>query len=124
MAVLNRCAIAVAPLEPMRAWTRPFQNREDMEGLGDAESLYLGPTFDDENEAQRCLDQHCPAIFRAELELWCRDRRLWPEPLGPELFHRWFRVRLFPLVEDLAETPLQAYDREGILFPLPDVSAS
>ncbi|MFN9872677.1 MAG: hypothetical protein ACK55E_14730 [Cyanobacteriota bacterium] len=124
MAVINRCAIAVAPREPMRAWTRPFQTREDMEGLGDEETLYLVPTFDDEIEAQRCLEQHCAAIFSAELELWCRDRALWPEPLSPELFHRWFQVRLFPLVEDMAEMPFQSYDKEGRLFLGPDVAAS
>ncbi|MCS5691846.1 hypothetical protein NZK33_07585 [Cyanobium sp. FGCU-6] len=124
MAVINRCAIAVAPREPMRAWTRPFQTREDMEGLGDEESLYLVPTFDDDKEAQRCLEHHCAAIFRAELELWCRDRSLWPEPLSAELFHRWFQVRLFPLVEDLAGLPLRSYDPEGCLFTSPDVAAS
>lgn len=124
MAVLNRCAIAVAPREPMRAWTRPFQTREDMEGLGVEESLYLVPTFDDDSEAQHCVDRHCAAIFRAELELWCRDRVLWPAPLGPELFHHWFQVRLFPLVEDLADIPLQSYDPEGRLFPEPDAAAS
>ena len=35
MAVLNRCAIAVAPKPPMREWTRPFWTREDKKRMGD-----------------------------------------------------------------------------------------
>ena len=70
MAVLNRCAIAVAPKPPMREWTRPFWTREDMESLGEEESLYLIPTYDDEAGALALLEEHHNAIFAAELELW------------------------------------------------------
>lgn len=115
MVVLNRCAITVTPREPMRTWRRPFETREDMEAL-EEESLYLVPPFDDEQEAQRCIASHCSAIFEAELDLWCRDRRLWPQQRDAEQFHRWFQVRVFPLVEDLARIPLSAYDSEGRLL--------
>ncbi len=109
MAVLNRCAIAVAPRQPMVDWTRPFWTREDMEGLGDDHSLYLIPTYDSELEAQdRLLDSY-GQIFSAELELWCRDRSRWPQPRSLELFEAWFTVRFFPLVEDLDSEPLHTY---------------
>lgn len=122
MAVLNRCAIAVTPREPMRAWRRPFESREDMEAL-EEQSLYLIPTFDDEDGALRCIARHCQRIFEAELDLWCRDRRLWPTRRDPEQFHHWFAVRLFPLVEDLADHPLSAYDPEGRLLQVPGAPA-
>lgn len=115
MAVLNRCAIAVTPREPMRTWRRPFETREDMEAL-EEETVYLVPTFDDEQDALRCVEAHCRAIFEAELDIWCRDRRLWPQQRDPEQFQRWFRVRLFPLVEDLADLPLTPYDPEERLL--------
>jgi hypothetical protein len=35
MAVVNRCAVAVAARRPMLDWSRPFWTRDDMEGLGD-----------------------------------------------------------------------------------------
>jgi hypothetical protein len=109
MAVLNRCAIAVAPRQPMVDWTRPFWTREDMEGLGEDHSLYLIPTYDNEEEAQdRLLDSY-GQIFAAELDLWCRDRSRWPQPRSLELFEAWFSVRFFPLVEDLGEEPLHTY---------------
>jgi len=109
MAVLNRCAIAVAPRQPMVDWTRPFWTREDMEGLGEDHSLYLIPTYDSELEAQdRLLDSY-GQIFAAELDLWCRDRSRWPHPRSLELFEAWFSVRFFPLIEDLDTAPLHTY---------------
>jgi hypothetical protein len=110
MAVVNRCAIAVAPRQPMRDWSRPFWTREDMEGLNDEHSLYLIPTYESEAEAQQRLRERFAAIFEAELDLWCRDRMLWPEPRPFELFEQWFSVRFFPLVEDLAGEELLSYE--------------
>lgn len=109
MAVLNRCAVSVTARPPMRHWCRPFMNREDMESLGDEPSLYLIPPFENEAEAERELQQCWPRIFSTELELWCQDRGLWPQPRSFEMFCAWFDLRLFPLVEDLAAEPLQAY---------------
>jgi hypothetical protein len=114
MAVVNRCAIAVAPRRPMVDWSRPFWTREDMEGLGDEQSLYLLPTWDDESELQRCLDERWPVIFEAELDLWCRDRQLWPAPRDFAMFQQWFELRFFPLVEDLGGEPLRSFEiKEG-----------
>jgi len=109
MAVLNRCAIAVAPKPPMREWTRPFWTREDMESLGEEESLYLIPTYDDEASALALLEEHHDAIFAAELELWCLDPERWPAPRDYTLFLDWFSLRFFPLVVDLGREPLAAY---------------
>jgi hypothetical protein len=112
MAVVNRCAVAVAPRRPMIDWTRPFWTREDMEGLGDEHSLYLLPTWDDEGELQLRLQERWPAIFEAELDLWCRDRQLWPMPRDFAMFQQWFELRFFPLVEDLGGEPLRSFELE------------
>lgn len=109
MAVINRCAVAVAAKAPMREWSRSFWTREDMESLHEEESLYLIPPYDDDSQAQRILADHHDAIFRSELELWCRDSARWPTPRTLDLFHAWFAVRLFPLVEDLGGEPLSPY---------------
>jgi hypothetical protein len=112
MAVVNRCAVAVAPRRPMIDWSRPFWTREDMEGLGDEHSLYLLPTWDDEGELQLRLQERWPAIFEAELDLWCRDRQLWPTPRDFAMFQQWFELRFFPLVEDLGEEALRSFELE------------
>lgn len=109
MAVLNRCALAVAPKPPMREWSRPFWTREDREGGVAQESLYLIPVYDDETAALALLRDLHEQIFAAELDLWCRDRSRWPQPRSLELFEEWFSVRFFPLIEDLDTDPLQTY---------------
>jgi len=109
MAVLNRCALAVAPKLPMREWSRPFWTREDLAAGAEDESLYLIPAYDDDNGALTLLRDLHEEIFSAELDLWCVDRELWPSPRGFELFLDWFSLRFFPLVEDLGLEPLVAY---------------
>lgn len=112
MVVINRCAVAVAPRRPMLDWSRPFWTREDMEGLGDEQSLYLLPTWDDEDQMRQRLEERWPTIFEAELDLWCRDRELWPNPRDFGMFQEWFELRCFPLVEDLGGEPLRGFDLE------------
>jgi hypothetical protein len=109
MAVVNRCAVAVAPRRPMVDWSRPFWTREDMEGLGEEHSLYLLPTWDDEGELRQRLEERWPAIFEAELDLWCRDPQLWPTPRNFAMFQQWFELRFFPLVEDLSGEALRSF---------------
>ena len=109
MAVLNRCALAVAPNPPMREWSRPFWTREDQGGGPADESLYLIPAYDNEGAALAVLSELHEQIFAAELDLWCVDRQLWPSPRSFDLFLQWFSLRFFPLVEDLGVEPLVAY---------------
>ena len=112
MAVVNRCAVSVAPRQPMIDWTRPFWTREDMEGLGEEQSLYLLPTWDDEGELEQRLQERWAAIFDAELELWCRDQQLWPTSRSYRMFLAWFELCFYPLVEDLGGEPLGSFEAE------------
>jgi hypothetical protein len=121
MAVLNRCALAVAPKPPMREWSRPFWTREDREGGVAQESLYLIPVYDDETAALALLRDLHEQIFAAELDLWCGDRQLWPSPRSFDLFLQWFSLRFFPLVEDLGVEPPIVYGvGEGFLGTMAD----
>jgi hypothetical protein len=109
MAVINRCALAVAPRAPMREWSRPFWSPEDRLGGATDESLYLIPAYDDQVAALAQLRGLHEEIFAAELDLWCVDRQLWPSPRSFDLFLQWFSLRFFPLVEDLGVEPLITY---------------
>jgi hypothetical protein len=80
-----------------------------MESLGEEESLYLIPTYDDEAGALTLLEEHHNAIFAAELELWCLDPERWPAPRDYALFLDWFSLRFFPLVVDLGREHLATY---------------
>jgi hypothetical protein len=115
MPVVNRCAVAVSARKPMIDWTRPFWTREDMEGLGEEQSLYLLSTWDEEREIERRLQERWAEIFESELELWSRDRQLWPPSRSYGMFLAWFELRFFPLVEDLSSEPLRCFEaQEGI----------
>ena len=108
MAVLNRCALAVAPNPPMREWSRPFWTREDLEGGPADESLYLITAYDNDGAALALLKDLHEQIFAAELDLWCGDRQLLPASRSFALFLQWFSLRFFPRVEDLGVDPLIA----------------
>ena len=47
-----------------------------------------------------------------DLDLWCRDRQLWPTPRDYAMFQQWFELRFFPLVEDLGGEPLRSFELE------------
>lgn len=104
MAVVNRCAVAVAPAEPLLAWARGLGLSTEGPGVGDA-CLYLIREVDSDAEAEEALREVYADIFEAELDAWCRDPAHWPTPRGYALFRRWFAVELHPLIHDLVEEP-------------------
>jgi hypothetical protein len=113
MAVLNRCAVAVYPRQPMLTWSRTYWTREDREGLNIDQSVYLIPTFNNREEAMDLLEQLYAPIFLAELDLWCHDQSQWPDPRSFELFQQWFALSFYNLVEDLGSSPLRTYHVDG-----------
>jgi hypothetical protein len=104
MAVVNRCAVAVAPAEPLMAWARELGLDTDGPGVGEA-CLYLIREVDSDAEAEEALQEVYADIFEAELDAWCRNPDHWPSPRGFELFRRWFAIELHPLIHDLVEEP-------------------
>lgn len=74
MAVVNRCAVAVSPRQPMLEWILPFRRTLDGEAQEGEASPYLISPYDDEPRALERLRVSHGAIFEAELKMWCRDR--------------------------------------------------
>ncbi|MFN5117666.1 MAG: hypothetical protein ACK5FE_13320 [Cyanobacteriota bacterium] len=111
--VVNRCAVSVCPRQPMRDWSRSFWTLEEREAIQEDQSLYLIDPYDSEEAGMELLRQHYGAIFRSELELWCRDQSRWPQARSFDLFQEWFELRFFPLVEDLGAENLSTYAVES-----------
>ena len=138
MALINRCAVSVKPLQPMLDWLRPFASDSEREQLRGDFSLYLIDAYSDEAQALQRLQAASGRIFEEELELWCRDRQLWPSDRSPMAFQGWFEVRFHHLVEDLGLEPLdqlqldpdlpelvrQAWAAEPPSGPNPDAGAA
>jgi len=104
MAVVNRCAVAIAPAEPLLAWARSLGLSTEGPGAGEA-CLYLLREVDSDAEAEEALEEIHAEIFEAELDAWCRDPAQWPEPRSYALFRQWFAVQLHPLIHDLVDEP-------------------
>ena len=102
MAVVNRCAVAVAPAAPLVSWARELGINTDAPGVLEA-CLYLLREVDSDEDAEQALREVHAGIFEAELDAWCRDPARWPAPRDYELFRRWFAVELHPLIHDLVE---------------------
>jgi len=113
MAVVNRCAIGLAPRPPLIAWSRQTKPGEDMAWRQEDYSLYLIPTYEDEDEGMALLQQGYEDIFEAELDSWCRDSSTWPPERTFALFLEWFEVRFYPLVEDLVDDELEREEPDG-----------
>jgi hypothetical protein len=113
MAVVNRCAIGLAPRPPLIAWSRQTKPGEDMAWRQEDYSLYLIPTYEDEEEGMALLQQGYEDIFEAELDSWCRDSACWPPERTFALFLEWFEVRFYPLVEDLVDDELEREEPDG-----------
>jgi len=108
MAVVNRCAVAVAPASPLLAWARELGYNTEAPGVREA-CLYLLREADSDDDAEEALREIHAEIFEAELDAWCRDPARWPAPRDYGLFRRWFAVELHPLIHDLVEdSPLVA----------------
>ena len=105
MAVVNRCAIGLAPRQPLIDWSRRISDEAMCWGAED-HSLYLIPSYEDPAEAQAWLEAEYLRMFENELDSWCRDASLWPEPRPYTLFRDWFDVRFYDLVEDISDDEL------------------
>jgi hypothetical protein len=110
MAVVNRCAISLAPRQPLIDWSRRISDEAELIWGAEDHSLYLIPPYENPAEAQAWLETHYDWIFANELESWCRDASLWPDPRSYSLFRDWFAVRFYDLVDDLSDGDLKRED--------------
>ena len=110
MAVVNRCAIGLAPRQPLIDWSRQISEEGEMSWRPEDHSLYLIPSYENPAEALEWLEVHYQRMFENELDSWCRDASRWPDPRPYSLFREWFEPRFYDLVDDLGEDDLTVED--------------
>ena len=110
MAVINRCAIGLAPRQPLIDWSRRISGAAEMSWRAEDHSLYLIPAYENPAQALELLEAQYLEMFENELDSWCRDASQWPDPRSYDLFREWFDVRFYDLVEDLSDEPLSHED--------------
>ena len=103
MAIINRCAVGIAPRPPLIAWSRRVSGEEAISWQEDDHGLYLLPPYENDEESWEALQKVYGIIFEKELNSWCTDAHLWPSPRSFSLFQEWFEIRFYDLIDDLCE---------------------
>ena len=112
MTAINRCAVGIGPRQPLIDWVRQVSGDHDVRWGANEDGLYLLPAYEDDLEAIVVLEESYEQIFEAELQSWCRDPALWPNPRTFALFREWFEFRFYELVDDLSREELKHHEVE------------
>jgi hypothetical protein len=106
MAIINRCAVGIAPRPPLIEWSRLVSGEEAISWQENDHGLYLLPPYETEEEGWQALRKVYGIIFEKELNSWCTDAHLWPSPRSFALFQEWFKIRFYDLIDDLCDQGL------------------
>jgi hypothetical protein len=77
--IVNRCAITVAPRQPLIEWAQQLQPGRPLPPGGFEPGLYLLTAYDSRDEPIELMAQGYEEILCSELEAWSTD------PAGPPI---------------------------------------
>lgn len=101
--MLNRGVLIVRPKQPYLDWAARLHDSGLAEEVEGEKSVYLIPSFEDEDEGWELLEELYAEVFENELWGWQADESDWPRRRDFETFLDWFEVELYPTVMDLGE---------------------
>jgi hypothetical protein len=99
--MLNRGAMIVRPKQPYLDWAATLDDSGVVPDVTGEQTVYLIPSFEDDDEAERILRKVYTEIFERELDGWHTDETAWPQNRTLAMFKKWFQVELHSVVEDL-----------------------
>ena len=99
--MINRAAVIVRPAQPYIDWAANLDDSGILPDPNDEQTVYLIPSYEDDEEAWEILEDLYPAMFENELLGWHTDESAWPQDRSFAMFKQWFRVELHSVVEDL-----------------------
>jgi hypothetical protein len=99
--MLNRGALIVRPKQPYLDWAATLDGSGVVPDVTGEQTVYLIPSFEDDDEAERILKKVYAEIFERELDGWHTDETAWPQNRTLAMFKKWFQVELHSVVEDL-----------------------
>ncbi len=99
--MLNRAALIVRPKQPYLDWARTLDDSGILPDPAEEETVYLIPSYEDDDEAERLLRRIYGEIFERELYGWHTDESAWPQNRTLALFRSWFQIELHSVVEDI-----------------------
>jgi len=101
--MLNRGVVIVRPKQPYLDWAAGLDDSGIVPDPNDEQTVYLIPSYDNDEEALEILENVHPAIFDNELYGWHTDEAAWPQGRDLAMFKAWFEIELHSVVEDLCD---------------------
>src|SRR5215475_11694737 len=110
----EQCSTAVSSSSGRSSPT--WIGRQDSELVPDPnaeQTVYLIPSYGDDEEAWEILERVHPMIFENELYGWHTDEAAWPQGRDFGMFKAWFEIELHSVVEDLCDYEIVDEDAEA-----------
>ena len=101
--MLNRAVMIVRPKQPYIDWAAGLDDSGLVPDPEDEQTVYLIPSYQDEDEAWEIIEDLYEAVFESELYGWHTDESAWPQDRDFDLFQEWFEIELHSVVEDLCD---------------------
>ncbi|HUI26384.1 MAG TPA: hypothetical protein VL403_09905 [Candidatus Kryptonia bacterium] len=99
--MLNRGVLIVRPKQPYLDWAAGLDDSGVIPDPAGEQTVYLIPSFEDDEEALEILEAVYAEIFENELYGWHTDESRWPAGRDFATFQQWFAIELHSVVEDL-----------------------
>ena len=111
MKSLNRTALTIVALDPMKEWVNFKLALDDpytLEEINSDSSIYLIDELDNpEDDIAKYITKNFLTLFTQELEDWTDDQSLWPTELTLNRFNTWFEIQPHSLIVDLGSKSLE-----------------
>ena len=99
--MINRAVLIVRPAEPFIKWASELEDSGIVPSPQDEQTVYLIPSYEKAEEADRILKKIYAEVFERELFDWHTDERAWPKKRTLKMFKKWFSIEMHSVVEDL-----------------------
>ena len=110
--MLNRGVVIVRPNQPYLDWAAGLDDSGIVPDPNNEQTVYLIPSYEDDDEACEILEEVYSEIFENELYGWHTDEAAWPRGRDFAMFKEWFEVELHTVVEDLCDFEIVDEDNE------------
>lgn len=100
--MLNRGALIVRPKQPYLNWALGLDDSGLVPDQNDEKTIYLIPSFEDDEDAWRIVENIYAEVFDRELQGWHTDESAWPPNRHFAMFKEWFDIELHSVVENLS----------------------
>ena len=101
--MLNRAVLIVRPKQPYIDWAAGLDDSGLVPDAEDEQTVYLIPSYEDEDEAWEIVEEVYETVFENELYDWHTDESAWPQDRDFAMFQEWFDIELHSVVEDLCD---------------------